>query len=412
MKDSLNKKYIDEFIRLWKESGQETPAFAGNKYSNNDRLKREKNLDDFLKKIKKNQNKSSASLKSNSSSPVITSSEIRNLFKSTFDYEESHLDIIFSDDYMNSTGEFIERARSFDSSLDTEDIFQACRNAWIINGIQSMMGIPVRLTPSSFAYSMLYPYTDNYLDDPSIPAEEKTFFSHRFRRRINGENIKPEDNHEKKIFELIEIIEDQYDRTYYPGVYRSLLAIHSSQTESIRLLDASNLSGEEDVLKICIKKGGTSVVADGYLVSGSLTEAQERFLFNYGAYLQLADDIQDTTGDLEAGLLTLFSYACTKKPLDGLTNRTVNTGTKIMEQIGCFGGSNLISLKSLMEKSIKMLIIESIGLNDRFYSRSYTRDIERYSPLRFSYLKKNGNNFSPGQDLFMEIMGGSLTPDS
>ncbi len=408
MRDSLNNlpigKYVDGFIKLWQESSPKNPVVPGYIYSHSDRLKREKTLDEFLKKIKEKNHKSRAAPKNNYLSTEITFSEIRNLFQKIFDYEQSHLDILFSDDYRNSTRKFIESARSFDPDLADEDIFQACRNAWIINGIQSMMGMPVKFTPPAFAYSMLYPYTDNYLDDPSVPEEKKASFSQRFSQRINGKKIRPENNNEKKIFQLIEIIEEHYDRINHPGVYHSLLDIHNSQTESIRLLDSSNLSCDVDVLKICIEKGGASVVADGYLVSGSLTEARKRFLFNYGAYLQLADDIQDTAVDLEAGLLTLFSYSCTKKPLDELVNRTINTGTKVMEQIGCFGSGNLSSIKSLMEKSIRVLIIESIGLNDRFYSKSYIHGIERYSPLSFSYLKKNGNSFSPGQDLFMEIM--------
>jgi hypothetical protein len=408
MRDSSDnlpiRKYVDGFIKLWQESSPNNPVVPRHLYSHSDRLKREKNLDEFLKKIKEKNHKSRTVPKNNYPSTEITFSEIRNLFQKIFDYEQSQLDILFSDDYRNSTRKFIESARSFDTDLAAEDIFQACRNAWIINGIQSMMGTPVKSTPPAFAYSMLYPYTDNYLDDPSVPEEKKASFSQRFSQRINGKKIRPENNNEKKIFQLVEIIEEHYDRSYYPGVYQSLLAIHNSQTESIKLLGASNLSSEIDLLKICVEKGGASVIADGYLVSGSLTEAQKGFLFNYGAYLQLADDIQDTAVDLEAGLLTLFSYSCTKKPLDELANRTINTGVKVMEQIGCFGGGNLSTIKSLMEKSIRMLIIESIGLNDRFYSKSYIRSTERYSPLSFSYLKKNGNSFSPGQDLFMEMM--------
>jgi len=31
---------------------------------------------------------------------------------------------------------------------------------------------------------MLYPYTDNYLDDPSVSREEKLGFSNRFGQRL------------------------------------------------------------------------------------------------------------------------------------------------------------------------------------------------------------------------------------
>ncbi|MBE3089103.1 MAG: class 1 isoprenoid biosynthesis enzyme [Actinobacteria bacterium] len=289
-----------------------------------------------------------------------------------------------------------------------EDIFQACRNVWIINGIQSMMDLPIELTPSVFAYSMLYPYTDNYLDNPHITSESKTIFNRRFQQRIEGEKIVPGNTDEKNIFNLIGMIEEQYERSRYPKVYESLLAIHQGQTKSIRLLDTSGSLKETDVLKICIEKGGASVLADGYLVSSSLTESQERFLFGFGAYLQMVDDIQDVNKDSKAGLLTPFSQASQQTSLDELTNRTFNFGVRIMDQINCFKGSNLDSLKSLMEKSIKILLIESVGLNNEFYRRSYTQKIEEYSPFRFSYLKKRRSRLSTNQGLFMKEIKESI----
>jgi len=35
-------------------------------------------------------------------------------------------------------------------------------------GLQILLGAEMRLTPSIFAYSMLYPATDNYMDDPAV----------------------------------------------------------------------------------------------------------------------------------------------------------------------------------------------------------------------------------------------------
>ncbi len=66
--------------------------------------------------------------------------------------------IILSDSYTEATKKFIKTGRRFDSNLSMEDIFQACRNVWIVNGIQSMMGLPVELTPSGlFCFIEFYP---------------------------------------------------------------------------------------------------------------------------------------------------------------------------------------------------------------------------------------------------------------
>ena len=82
--------------------------------------------------------------------------------------------------------ELAREARRFDPAVSTADILQASRNAWTACGLQMLLGRKMRLTPAIFAYSMLYPYTDNYMDDPATPAEAKLGFSARFGRRLEG----------------------------------------------------------------------------------------------------------------------------------------------------------------------------------------------------------------------------------
>jgi hypothetical protein len=42
-----------------------------------------------------------------------------------------------------------------------------------MNSLQIFWGLPLEMTPSVYAYSMLYPYTDNFLDNPEVNSEEK-----------------------------------------------------------------------------------------------------------------------------------------------------------------------------------------------------------------------------------------------
>ena len=81
----------------------------------------------------------------------------------------------------------------------------------------------MHLTPSIFAYSMLYPYTDNYLDDPATSRGAKLAFSDRFRRRLDGDAVEPFNDREATIWRLVELIEEQYARADWPEVYASLL---------------------------------------------------------------------------------------------------------------------------------------------------------------------------------------------
>ncbi len=73
--------------------------------------------------------------------------------------------------------------------LSMPDIIQACRNAWTASGLQPLLGVPIGLTPSILGYSLLYPYSDNYLDGEDVTAEAKLRFSQRFRQRLRGEII-------------------------------------------------------------------------------------------------------------------------------------------------------------------------------------------------------------------------------
>jgi len=42
----------------------------------------------------------------------------------------------------------------------------------------------------------------------------------------------------------------------------------------------------------------------------------------------------------------------------------------------------------LMNRSIEMMIIESVGMNPDYYSEEYLAELEKQSPLRFEYLRQ------------------------
>ena len=81
---------------------------------------------------------------------------------------------------------FVREARQFDDTLSPDDIFQALRNLWIINSMQAAYDMPVCAGRSGIAYSLLYPYTDNFLDDPSVTGQDKRAFNRDLGRRLVG----------------------------------------------------------------------------------------------------------------------------------------------------------------------------------------------------------------------------------
>ena len=179
--------------------------------------------------------------------------------------------------------ELARRARRFDADLGMGEIIQAARNAWTACGLQPLLGRTVTLTPSIFGYSLMYPYSDNYLDDDAIPAETKRRFSQRFRRRLLGEPLQAANDRERAIWDLIALVEMQYPRTRFPRVFECLLAIHQAQERSINQLAMADSGAHTEVLHLSCAKGGTSVLADACLARGSLNKPESQFAF-HGAF--------------------------------------------------------------------------------------------------------------------------------
>lgn len=239
----------------------------------------------------------------------------------------------------------------------------------------------MNVTPAIFAYSMLYPYSDNYLDDAAVPRERKLSFSAQFRRRLAGENVLASNGREETIWKLVSLIESGYARAEFPEVYASLLAIHHSQEESIRLLQCDR----DDVLPIVFTKGGASVLADAYLAAGQLTDAEASFAFDWGVLLQLGDDLQDVREDTAAGLRTVFSTGAVTGKLDALTNRTFHFALQVMTRMEALTGAPE-ALKDLLRRSSISLVVRAAGALREHYSDAWIAEIESYSPFRFAFL--------------------------
>jgi hypothetical protein len=308
--------------------------------------------------------------------------------REALDFTPAQVDILLARGFSQSAAEFAQMARRFDPAVSGSDIYQASRNLWTENGLQVLLGLPVALTPAMFAYSMLYPYTDNYLDDPRVSLADKAVFSERLAQRLRGQDSAPASERELKIFALIDMIEEQYLRAAFSQVHDSLLAIHAAQGKSLRLLRRKSAPYEVDALGISLEKGGASVLADGYLVAGTLTDEQARFMFGYGAFLQFVDDLQDVEMDARDGLSTIFSQIAGRWPLDALIERTYRFGCAVLDRRGDSFAPDAAPLIELMYKSAAWLLIPSSEQTRRWCSRDYLRALERHSPFRFAYMDR------------------------
>jgi len=304
-------------------------------------------------------------------------------------FPKGYLDTLFSKEYVDVTRKFIHQAREFDETLDIDTLFQALRNVWIMNSIQMFLGGKPAFSPSIFAYSMLYPYTDNFLDDPAISQDSKEEANDRLAERLSGTALGPGNSHERDVFRLVGMIEQEFDRREYPDVYSSLLAIHQAQVGSLMLQGVVRSPNLPTVLKISIGKGGASVLADAYLVAGNLERDEAEFFFGYGVFLQLLDDLQDVRQDLRVGHHTIFTLGSKLDSLDQPAARLCQFVERALSSSPRFTSDQFAALKDLVKRNCIFLLLQAIAHNPEFYGKNFQQTMERYSPVRFGYLRRN-----------------------
>ena len=304
-----------------------------------------------------------------------------------FGWPTGYRSLAFGDDFYQSTRDFVRRAREFDPAIRFEDVGQAMRNVWIVNSLQMILEQPVELTPAAFAYSMLYPYTDNLLDDPALPAAVKRGMNERLGRWLEGREAEPNGDVERRIRRLVAIVEEQYPRHRYEAVFEGLLAIHRGQIRSLWLQQPGPAPARGEILAVQIEKGGASVLADGYLVRGWLEPAEEDFCFGYGVFLQLLDDLQDAATDREAGHATLFSIDAGRRPLDRLAGRLWSYMNAVVEGAVSLDGPRFADRRDLILRNCTVLMVSAIAESPDLFSRRFRRAIGRRWPLRLGSMR-------------------------
>lgn len=304
---------------------------------------------------------------------------IRRFGEQRLHWPSGYRKLIVADEFWQSSRSFVQRARAFAPDISSEDLFQALRNVWIINSVQMLLDLEVECRPPAFAYSMLYPWTDNLLDSPEVDRAAKLAFNQRLGCRLRGEIVEPHGRHEAEVFDLVAMIEDELPRSRCPGVYSGLLAIHSAQEGSLEQQVPGRT--DEELLAVSFRKGGCSVLPDGLLVDPDLGQAETRFLFGYGVFLQLLDDLQDVEADLDAGHETIFTRQTRLGTLDAPTGRLWSFIDRCLLEHPRFSQTIYADRIDLVRRNCRALLVGAVAeFQDRF-SRSFRRSLGRKWPL-------------------------------
>ena len=401
---------VAQAIGLWDQCAG-LPLPDGRRYTPEEQQKRENAYDDTLRSVERELRHAHRTRAERLATQNRLIATFACFAANALDLEEPAIQLI-TDDFLPVGAEFARQARRFDSTLNRADLIQACRNAWTACGLQPLLGERSELTPSITGYSLLYPYTDNFLDSKDVTAGAKHCFSERFRARLRGDGISALDPREARLWALVEMIEEQYPRPYYPQVFDSLLAIHRAQEQSI-VQQGGELCGDSQILQISCAKGGTSVLADACLVRGWLNEEESRFAFNWGALLQLGDDLQDLREDLGSGSLTLFSLAAALgRPLDSLVAQLLNFSEQVAAGMKPLPDGTQ-TLRGLLRTSWRSLIIGAIGNAHQFFSPEFLAQVEARSPFRFAFLRSRQQKLTSRKGLYTVLFDAFLeAPES
>ncbi len=375
---------------MWYSALEDMPAFA-RAFSRAEKLTNEKKLSEQVDWLAAGLNRELVNEEARKNFSDAATHRLKTLGMNIMGLTYEQLAVFENEALIQSSQQFFQQARQFDPDISEGDIFQASRNVWTCSYLQVLLGLEIQLTPAIFAYSMLYPVSDNYLDDPKRSKSEKIEFNQRFCAWLHGEKPAAKNEHEEQVKRLVEMIESQYDRTAFPQVYESLVAIHCAQDESMRLPQAPVPPHSVDVVGVTFKKGGTSVLADGFLVAGVLTQRQMEIIFNYGAFAQMMDDQEDVAGDLKDHSLTIFSEAARVGRLDRTMSKLFSYSATLLKDLDEFASPRSLPLIQLSMKGIDLLLMDACLRTKKYYSWRYIYHLERFFPVRFGYMQQLRN---------------------
>ncbi len=283
---------------------------------------------------------------------------------------------------------FLKQVRRFSPELRFDEIGQGIRNYIVYAMFKVIHHVQSGFSNAGFGYSMLYPFTDNYIDSMKPSSDEKKEYNRLIRDKLMGREVHPACDHHKKTCDLLQAIATDYPREKDDRIYTLLLMMLEAQEESLRQQNQTIILSEEERLDISLFKGGVSVLVDRFLINKELTPADLHFYMGFGFYLQLADDLQDIKEDSRKGHQTLFTVDLSKEREEKLVNKLLHFLNGIMNTYSAENDT----FKNFVLESSNQLIYTSLCGSKEFFSREYQDRIEKYLPITLSYLEATKAN--------------------
>lgn len=287
--------------------------------------------------------------------------------------------------FQNELMDFLAHVRQFAPELSFEGIGQATRNYIVYAMFKHLNQKPANFNNACFGYSMLYPFTDNYIDSISLSTKQKLEYNQIIRDKIKGKVVYPKTLHEEKTCELLQAIESLYPRDCNSTIFTLLLMMLDAQEDSILQQNKTAQLTVDERLNISLYKGGISVLIDQYFVEKELTEEDLNFYLGFGFFLQLVDDLQDIKEDYEQGNQTIFTLDLHCVEVEKIVNKMIHFIHRISTSYKAKNNTFL----DFLQANCYQLVYLSLAGSKEFFSKEYLDKIENFSLITYSFL----NNF-------------------
>lgn len=292
------------------------------------------------------------------------------------------------EDFRTQAMVFLKRVRAFDEKLDWEGMGQALRNYMVYSIFREINGLPQKCTAAIFGYSMLYPYTDNYIDNQEVSREDKRHYNKLIADKLSGDVYEVLSVYEKKTVQLLEAVEESYPQGN--EIFYGLLLMLEAQRDSQKQTDVQQVLSEEEALDISLYKGGLSVLIDRYFVDEPMSSRDMLFYYGFGFLLQLCDDLQDISQDRKNGSRTVFSVCSSMEETEQKVNKLLRYTSKLFESCEC----RREEFKQFLLNNCYLLILFSAMGSKEHFSEQWLAWAESYLPVSQKYFESFKGGFS------------------
>lgn len=255
-----------------------------------------------------------------------------------------------------------------------------------------MVGEEQSFHDSIMSFSLLYPYTDNYIDDPDISEQNKEDFNQMIHKTLCGEEVPAKDDLQRKTKQCLISCRNYRNETKVQEASELLLLMLDAQAESTEfmgeLTDCDKMDRDK-VLNMLAYKGGMSVMIDYFYSVPEMKEKAILFYLQFGLILQLADDIQDIREDLESDMRTLYSLVDSVEQREQNLFRLMRFTMQVFQQ---YEAENK-QVQKFMLRNCMILFEFAILRSEEFFSEKLLNSIEPYLPFHREYARNIGKEF-------------------